>query len=265
MPKETNPKLVFERLFGSGKDADRGQARRPPQERARFRPRGCRRPDRQGRPVRPPQARRIFHRRPRHRDCASSAPANCPEPKVPAGVTAPGGIPTDYQEHIRLMADLMVLAFQADVTRVCTFVLANEGSNKPYPFINIRDGHHELSHHGGDAKKKEKIREINTLPHHATRLPAGKAQGDEGGRRHAARPLHDRLRQRQLRRQPPQPRRPARPPRRPRLRHHQDRAATSACPSDTPLNNLWLSMLDRMEVKMDGLGDSTGRIAALAG
>src|SRR5207248_4741172 len=71
------------------------------------------------------------------------------------------GIPAGYHEHIRLICDLMVLAFQADVTRVVTFVLANEGSNKPYPFIGVSEGHHDLSHHENNAKKKEKIREIN--------------------------------------------------------------------------------------------------------
>ena len=66
------------------------------------------------------------------------------------------------------MYDLMVLAFQADLTRVSTFVLANEGSNRAYPFIGVPEGHHDLSHHGGDPKKQEKIREINRF--HVTQL-----------------------------------------------------------------------------------------------
>jgi len=56
---------------------------------------------------------------------------------------------------------MMVLAFQTDVTRVCTFMIANEGSNKSYPFIGVNEGHHTLSHHQGDAKKHAQIREIN--------------------------------------------------------------------------------------------------------
>ena len=59
------------------------------------------------------------------------------------------------------MYDLMALAFQADLTRVVTFVVANEGSNRTYPFIDVPDGHHDLSHHGGDADKHAKIRKIN--------------------------------------------------------------------------------------------------------
>ena len=58
------------------------------------------------------------------------------------------------------MMDLMVLAFQADVTRVTTFVLANEGSNRPYPFVDVAEGHHYLSHHSGDEEKIEKSNEL---------------------------------------------------------------------------------------------------------
>ena len=75
------------------------------------------------------------------------------------------GIPISYREHADLMFDLMTLAFQTDTTRVCTFVIANEGSNKPYPFIGVREGHHDLSHHGNDMEKKAKIanKEHSTL------------------------------------------------------------------------------------------------------
>ncbi len=73
----------------------------------------------------------------------------------------PLGVPSDYKEHIRAMCDLLVLAWQADVTRVCTFLFANEFSNRPYPFINVRDGHHDLSHHGNDPGKLARISDIN--------------------------------------------------------------------------------------------------------
>ncbi len=70
-------------------------------------------------------------------------------------------MPDDLREHIRLMLDLMALAFQADVTRIGTFMFANEASNRAYPFLNVPDGHHDLSHHGRDPKKHEKIGAIN--------------------------------------------------------------------------------------------------------
>src|SRR5260221_6976954 len=80
---------------------------------------------------------------------------------VAAGYEVPESIPESYEEHARLMCDMMVLAFQSDVTRVCTFMLANEGSNRSYRNIGVSDGHHSLSHHQGDHAKQMKIREIN--------------------------------------------------------------------------------------------------------
>jgi hypothetical protein len=174
----------------------------------------------------------------------------------------PTGVPADFAEHIRMMCDLMVLAFQADVTRVCTFVLANEGSNKPYPFINVAEGHHDLSHHGNEEAKKAKIREINRF--HTQQLaylleklkatPEGDGNlldhsmiaygsGNSDGNAHN----HDNL---------------------PIL------VAGGGCGTlntgrhlrfekETPLNNLWLSLLNRMEIDVAQVGDSTGTIQGL--
>lgn len=73
------------------------------------------------------------------------------------GIPAPApGIPRDRGEHIRLLGDMMVLAFQSDLTRICTFMLANDGSNRPFPELNIGDGHHDVSHHGNDPDKVRK-------------------------------------------------------------------------------------------------------------
>ena len=74
-------------------------------------------------------------------------------------------MPADYQEHLRLMADMMVLAFQTDMTRVSTFVFANEGSNRSYRFLEVPEGHHDLSHHGNDKQKLKKIATINRFHH----------------------------------------------------------------------------------------------------
>src|SRR3954462_11961194 len=79
---------------------------------------------------------------------------------VAQGYEIPEGIPESYEDHARIMCDMMVLAFQADVTRICTFMLANEGSNRSYRNIGVSDGHHTLSHHQGDRAKHAKIREI---------------------------------------------------------------------------------------------------------
>jgi hypothetical protein len=73
----------------------------------------------------------------------------------------PKGIPADYEEHIKLMYDLMALAFQTDTTRISTFVMAHDGSNRSYSFMGVPEGHHDLSHHGGNEEKKKKIAKIN--------------------------------------------------------------------------------------------------------
>ena len=70
-------------------------------------------------------------------------------------------MPASYADHARLMFDLQVLAFQADVTRVITFQLARETSNRTYPEIGVSDPHHPLSHHGNDPAKVEKMAKIN--------------------------------------------------------------------------------------------------------
>ena len=66
-----------------------------------------------------------------------------------------------YADHLRLMSDMLVLAFQGDVTRIATFMFARAGSNRSYPWLDVAEGHHSLSHHGGDPKKHAKIRKIN--------------------------------------------------------------------------------------------------------
>jgi len=73
----------------------------------------------------------------------------------------PDAAPVDMKDHVRLMGDLLVLAFQTDLTRVATFPFANDGSNRAYKMIDVPDGHHSISHHGRDAVKLEKIKKIN--------------------------------------------------------------------------------------------------------
>ncbi len=190
-------------------------------------------------------------------DLVSRQP-DAPVPDYPR----PAGIPKDYAEHIRLMYDLMALAFQGDLTRVSTFVVANEGSNRAYPFIDVPDGHHDLSHHGGDEAKQMKIREINRF--HVTQLAYfleklnSTAEGERtlldnsmilygsgigDGNRHN----HDNLPILMAGRGGDT----IRPGRHMKL------------PGETPLNNLYLAMLDRMESSVDQLGDSTGRLDGL--
>ncbi len=73
----------------------------------------------------------------------------------------PLGVPASYSEHVKLMLDMMVLAFQTDSTRVITFMFANAGSNRSYREIGISGGHHDLSHHGKASAKMQQISQIN--------------------------------------------------------------------------------------------------------
>ena len=143
-------------------------------------------------------------------------------------------------------------------------MFANEGSNRSYAIIGVPEGHHDLSHHGGDPKKHEKLQKINRF--HMTQFAylLGQAQGHSRGRRHRCSTRDDRLRQRHRRRQPPQPRQPAHPRRRQGRRHASRPAGTSSI-RRSRLNNLYLSLLDRMGTPVDRLGDSTGRLPKLDG
>jgi hypothetical protein len=76
-------------------------------------------------------------------------------------VNTPAGIPADYAEHIQLMFDILLLAFQTDSTRVATLLLAHDGSNRPFNEIGVPEGHHDLSHHQNNQDKIQKITEID--------------------------------------------------------------------------------------------------------
>jgi hypothetical protein len=77
------------------------------------------------------------------------------------GVGAPKGEPADYQEHLRLMFDMMVLAFKTDSTRISTFLMAHDGSNRSFKEVGVSDGHHNISHHQGKQDNLEKIAKID--------------------------------------------------------------------------------------------------------
>lgn len=82
--------------------------------------------------------------------------------QLPDGTLEPKSKPENITEHIRLMYDMMVLAFQTDTTRLASFMLANEGSNRTFPMIEVKDGHHSLSHHENNKSKIDDIAKIDT-------------------------------------------------------------------------------------------------------
>jgi hypothetical protein len=263
VPKEVNPKLVYERLFSTVPDAQRVERdlkRRSILDFVREDAGSLRNK------LGANDQRKLdeYFSSIRDIELRIARAAKLPPVEVPAGTKQPSSIPASYEEHLKIMADLLVLAFQTDVTRISTFVLANEGSNRPYGFIGVPEGHHDLSHHGNDAKKLAKIRDINhfharQLAYLATRLksiPEGNGtlldhcmiaygSGNGDGNRHN----HDNL---------------------PILVLGRGNGTIKTgrhvrYPRETPLNNLWMSMLDRMNVKVSSLGDATGRLQGLEG
>ena len=182
---------------------------------------------------------------------ANNAPKDIPD------LTLPEAVPSVLAEHTQLMFDILLLAFQTDSTRVATLMLADAGSNRSYPEVDVRDGHHELSHHQNDKDKMEKIARIDRylVERFAYFLEKLKSttEGDSNllnnsmilygsaisdGNRHS----HDDL---------------------PIILAGRGGGTIQTGryvnhPNETPLNNLFLAMADRMGAKLDKHGDSKG-------
>lgn len=176
-----------------------------------------------------------------------------------ASLDRPAGIPDDFQEHAKVMIDLQVLALQTDMTRVITFMLGRELSNRAYPEVGVPDAHHMLSHHGGDESKVAKLARINQLhmqmfAYYLERMRntadgegnlldntvvlAGACFGEPNS--------HD----------------------------HMDLPAIVAgagvrggqhlqLPKETPMSNLLLTLMHKLDLPLDSFGDSTGLVSEL--
>jgi hypothetical protein len=265
MMPEVDPKLVFERLFGDtrgGRDSQTARSRRAMFQKsildfvlddahrlnARLAANDRQKMDEYLTAVREIEKRVEL--------------AEKTAPRLPDGTRAPDMFDS-FEEHIRLMFDMLTLAFQTDSTRVSTFIIGHEGSNRPYPFMGVNDGHHDLSHHMNKPETIEKITQINTFhvrqfAYFLEKLKAVKegdgtlldnsmivyGSGIGDGNRHN----HDDL---------------------PILL--AGRGGGTITPGRhikadhrTPLNNLFLSMLDRAGAPTDRFGDSTGRFETIA-
>ena len=175
-------------------------------------------------------------------------------------IDVPNGVPETYREHIRAMYDLMLVAFQTDSTRVASFMLAHDGSNRTFPEIGVNEAHHGISHHQRDERRLSLIAKIDEyyaaefarflknmrdikegdgtlLDHSMIVYGSGISDGD----RHN----HDQL---------------------PIILAGHGNGTLQAgrlmeTKEETPLTNLHLSLLDRMGVKADRVGDSTGKLS----
>ena len=175
----------------------------------------------------------------------------------------PDGVPFDYAAYVKIMLDLTAMAFQADLTRVVTLVLGREGSLRTYGEIGVPDGHHPLSHHGDRAESLEKLSKINQyhtqiVSQFIARMKATE-DGDGtlldhsmvlygSGLSDSNRHLHENL---------------------PILLFGRGNGSIRSgrhvvFEEPTPMTNLYLTMLDQMDIRTDRLGDSTGRVEYLS-
>ena len=270
LPPDVNPRQVFERLFGAqdGPMDPASQARRRLYDRSIL---DLAQDDtkRLRRDLGPTDSRKLDEYLYSVRDIekrvadAERASQDGTAKEIDINIEKPSGVPVEFSEHSHLLFDLLTVAFQADLTRVSTFMLGREGSNRTYREIGIPDAHHGLTHHKGDEEKIEKIARINrhhieqfayflgklqsiqdgdgTLLDHSLVLYGG---GISDGNRHD----HGNL---------------------PALLAGRGSGTLRpgrhlVYPKGTPMANLFLSLLDRMDVHPESVGDSNGKLEHLS-
>jgi hypothetical protein len=175
---------------------------------------------------------------------------------------SPAGIPYSYEDHLKLMYDLLVLAFQANITRVITFMVAREISNRTYPQVGVPDGHHAISHHQNRAEKMDKNVKIQTyhMTLFAQFIEKMKATRDGDGSLldHSVLLYGSNMSNSNAHNHFPLPNLV--------LGGASGRLKGNRhlkYPDHTPMTNLLLSVLDKGGVDVDMLGDSTGKMAEL--
>jgi hypothetical protein len=262
VPKMINPAAVFERLFGDGDKVRSAERYRRKRSILDFVLEDSQRLERQlgaGDRARLDEyqtAVRELERRVRKAQEAADSP------RAAVDAPAPTGIPEVVGEHIDVMYDMLLLAFQTDITRISTFMIGNDGSNRAFPEIGVTEGHHHLSHHQGNEDWIAKIRAIDKFHNERfARFIERMAQTPEGegslldncmivhgcgisdGNRHN----HEDL---------------------PILMAGKGGGAFQtgqlvANERDTPLCNLYMSMLERMGCDVASFGDSTGQLRGI--
>jgi len=259
LPMENNPQVVFERLFGDGgTDAQRSERRAQARslldsvrEQVRSLNRTLPAAD-QTRLTQYLEEVREIERRVAQVDERLSGGLELPE--------APVGVPRDFETHIELMFDLQVLAYKTEITRISTLMLARENSNARYPRSGVREGFHNASHHSNDRANMDQFAVINR--YHITQFAKfleklkNTPDGDNNlldnsmilygsslsdGNEHNFDPLPVLLAGKAAGRLEGGR----------HIRHAEQ----------TPMSNLLLTMLDKLDVHVDSLGDSTGLLS----
>ncbi len=262
LPMEVNPRKVFERMFGQGGTPEERQQRNQEQQSMLdaitqeagdlSRQLGPR--DRATMSDYLDNVREIERRIQRSSNEQDKADLKLPD--------APAGIPYSYEDHVRMMYDLAALAWQANVTRVFTYMVAREVSNRTYPQIGVPDGHHATSHHQNKPEKIEKLVKIQSyhigLFADFLKKLQSTPDGDGNLLDHSVLLFGSNMSNSNLHNHFPLP----------------NLLAGGAAgrikggrhlryPDHTPMANLLLTVLDRVGVPGDHLGDSTGEMAAL--
>ncbi len=262
--KEVNPRVVFDRLFGNAQASNHARESRDQQEtynrsildytrdsltqiNAQLGANDRHRVDEYLSSI-----REIEHR-------LDAPPSNL---ALPSGAVRPTRVPESFKEHFRLMADLQILAFQMDVTRISTFMLGIEQSRRTYREIDIPEEHHGLTHHAGDPAKIAKVVKIDTymaeqFAYYLDKMKAvkegGKTMLDSSmvmlGNGNGDAAHHDHVNCLSVLAG--------------RGGGTLDPGRYVKYPDGTPVSNLWLSLMDRMETKVERHGDSTGRLSGL--
>ena len=160
VPAEHNPRSVFERLFGTS-DASEGDLRGRPQLRKSILDFALDDARSLAREIGPRDREKLDQYLTAVREVEQRIQHNESSPVSLPDAARPTGVPESYREHIRTMFDLMALAFQMDATRMITFVLGYDGSNRAFPEIGVPEAHHQLSHHRGNPDTLEKIGRID--------------------------------------------------------------------------------------------------------
>ena len=265
LPIENNPRALFERLFGDGESTD-SAARLALLDKQRsildYVTSGI---NRLGKSVSPGDRAKLDEYLEAIRDVErriQKAEEQNASLKLPV-IERPAAIPEEFEDHFKLMLDLTVLAFQTDMTRVISLMMAREGSNRAYRSIEIADGHHNLTHHQNNPEKISKVAKINEL--HVKMFAAfveklkATPDGDGNLLDHSVILYGSSIGDGNL-------------------HTHHDLPIVVAgggagqvkgnrhlvFPKDTPLNNLLLEMLGKAGVPAENFGDSTGKLGCLS-
>ena len=174
----------------------------------------------------------------------------------------PPGVPDLYEDHVKLMYDLQALAFQADITRVSTFMMSREASQRTYNQIGIPDPHHSISHHGNDPEKIGKVAKINTyhvslFAYYLDRLRSI-PDGDGSLLDHSLILYGGCMSNPNLHSHSPLPAVLAGG-----AAGHLKGGRHLRYPAETPMAGLLVSLLEKVNVEVDRIGDSNGRLADL--